>query len=261
MEMTSVSQAQLTEPVLNAYRQFVDVMEGRGRKAGMGNAISSLALIDRFYVSERSDAHVRPTLIAHRTESEIDERMSDYFERFFERDPVVLALAKATEDRKTVVLRVVAEDIEDSDYRKNFFEKPRVIERISFVERLQNRWLIMNVARRAPLRRFSDEEVSSLAAFSQLLFPLAAHRISSGLPADRKDRLSVEELETRFAHEFPALSARERQVCARTVIGMTSEATALDLRVGIGSVQTYRRRAFHRLEICSAFQLAHLILH
>ncbi len=260
MEMTSVSQTRLTDPVLNAYRQFVGGMEGRDRKAGMGNAINSLAPIDRFYVSERSEARVRPTLIAHRAESEIANRMSDYFERFFERDPVVRALEKATADGKIVVLRVVSEDIEESEYRQHFFEKPQVIERISFVERLQDRWLIMNVARRAPLRRFSEEEVSSLAAFSQLLFPLAAQRISAGLPPDRKDRLTVDELESRFANDFPELSPRERQVCARTVVGMTSEATALDLGVGIGSVQTYRKRAFHRLEICSAFQLAHLIL-
>ena len=57
--------------------------------------------------------------------------------------------------------------------------------------------------------------------------------------------------------KFPMLSPRERQVCARTAVGMTSEATALDLGVGIGSVQTYRKRAFQRLEISTAFQLAH----
>jgi len=261
MEMISLSQARLTDPVLNAYRQFVDVMERRDRKIGMGDAIGSLARVDRFYVSERSEARVRPTLIAYQAESEIADRMNEYFERFFERDPVVRALEKATEGGRTVVLKVVPEDIEEQDYRRYFFEKPQIVERISFVERLKDRWLIMNVARRAPLPRFNDEEVASLAAFSQLLFPLAALQLSTASQAAHSARLTVEELETRFAQEFPALSTRERQVCARTVVGMTSEATALDLGVGIGSVQTYRKRAFHRLEICSAFQLAHLILH
>lgn len=261
MEMISLSQARLTGPVMNAYRHFVDGMEGGDRKSGMDNAISSLAQVDRFYISERSGALVRPTLIAHRTEGPIANRMGDYFEQFFARDPVIRALENATENGNTVVLRVAPDDIEQSEYRKNFFEKPGVIERISFVERLQNRWLILNVARRAPLARFSDEEISSLATFSQLLFPLAVQRITSGQLGDRKNHLTVQEIEDRFVQQFPSLSPRERQVCARTVVGMTSEATALDLGVGIGSVQTYRKRAFHRLEICSAFQLAHLILH
>src|SRR5690606_8796784 len=107
------------------------------------------------------------------------------------RDPVVRALEKATEGGRTVVLKVVPEDIEEQDYRRYFFEKPQIVERISFVERLKDRWLIMNVARRAPLQRFSDEEVASLAAFSQLLFPLAALQPGHGA------RLTVEELETR----------------------------------------------------------------
>ncbi len=261
MEMISLAQTRLTGPVLNAYRNFLDAMEGDDQKAGMDSAINSLARIDRFYVSERTEARVRPKLIAHRTEDQIASRMSDYFERFFHKDPIVRALEKAIENGKMVVLRIVPEDIEEADYREHFFDTPNVIERVSFVERLQDRWLIMNVARRAPLPHFNDEEVSSLAALAQLLLPLPVRMTVAGQRVGRKDGLTVEDLESRFAQEFPALSPRERQVCARTVVGMTSEATALDLGVGIGSVQTYRKRAFHRLEICSAFQLAHLIMH
>lgn len=261
MEMISLSGPRMTESVLAAYRLFVDVMEGDDRRGGMDKAISSLARIDRFYVSERLEARVRPTLIAHRTESEISSRMTEYFDRFFQNDPVVRAMENATEDGHTVVLRVIPDDIEESDYRSHFFKQSNVIERVSFVQRLHNRWLIMNVARRAPLPRFSEEEVSSLAAFSQLLLPLASQHKATAQPVEPAYQLTIRDLEARFAHKFPALSPRERQVCARTVVGMTSEATALDLGVGIGSVQTYRKRAFHRLEICSAFQLAHLILH
>ncbi|SKB76207.1 helix-turn-helix domain-containing protein [Sphingopyxis flava] len=261
MEMISLSQAQLTSPVMNAYRHVVDGMDGRDRKSGMDDALSSLAPIDRFYVSERAAALARPTLIAHRTEAQIANRMGDYFDQFFARDPVVRALENATEGGTTVVLRIAPEDIEQPEYRKDFFERSAIIERISFVERLKDKWFILNVARRAPSPRFTEEEIQSLATFSRLLFPLAAQKNASEQLNYRKGHLTVQQLEERFAHEFPALSPRERQVCARTVVGMTSEATALDLGVGIGSVQTYRKRAFHRLEICSAFQLAHLILH
>lgn len=257
MEMIKLSQPRLTEPVLNAYRSFVDAID---QKQEMDSAISSLALVDRFYVSERIQVEVSPKLIAHRTEGMIAGRLGDYFDRFFRTDPVIRALEGATETGKTMVLRVLPEDIPEADYREHFFIKSNIIERVSFVERMQGRWLIMNVARRAPQPRFSDKEVDSLAAFSQLLLPLVARSSSSGQENTRTQGPTREDLEIRFAQQFPALSPRERQVCARTVIGMTSEATALDLGIGIGSVQTYRKRAFNRLEICSAFQLAHLIM-
>ena len=64
----------------------------------------------------------------------------------------------------------------------------------------------------------------------------------------------------RFGQLCPLLTQRELEVCARTVMGMTAEAIALDLSIGRASVLTYRQRAYGRLNVCSAYQLSTLIL-
>jgi DNA-binding CsgD family transcriptional regulator len=68
------------------------------------------------------------------------------------------------------------------------------------------------------------------------------------------------EIETRLGRRCPGLTGREREVCARTIVGMTAEAIAIDLGIGQSSVQTYRQRAYRRLNICSAYQLTPLVL-
>jgi DNA-binding CsgD family transcriptional regulator len=70
----------------------------------------------------------------------------------------------------------------------------------------------------------------------------------------------VSELEGRFARLFPDLTGRERQTCARAAIGMTAEGAALDLGIATSSILTYRKRAYRRLGVTSAYELARLVM-
>jgi DNA-binding CsgD family transcriptional regulator len=51
------------------------------------------------------------------------------------------------------------------------------------------------------------------------------------------------------------LSAREQQVCARALRGMSNPAIALDLGVQVSTVSTLRRRAFAKLGISTLSEL------
>lgn len=51
------------------------------------------------------------------------------------------------------------------------------------------------------------------------------------------------------------LPAREAQVCARILFGLSSAGIALDLSVGEGTIKTYRKRAYERLEMGSEREL------
>jgi len=42
---------------------------------------------------------------------------------------------------------------------------------------------------------------------------------------------------------------------------MTSQGIALDLGVGLNTVLTYRKRAYHRLQVTSPFELCALVTH
>lgn len=261
VQLSHLDQAPVSGAVMTAYRDVVGAIGSSEAGSRIDHAINTIAPIDRFYVSEREDSRRPPYLIAHRLESVLSDRMDDYMARYFRRDPVARAIEAARTSGGTVMMRVGPQDITEAEYRRPFFEEASIVERVSFVQRVSDRWLIMNVARRAPMPRFSDPELDALASLSLLLLPLAARQAKLDSSPRPLRNPSAAELEERFAQLFPLLSARERQVCARTAIGMTSEATALDLGIGIGSVQTYRKRAFQRLEISSAFQLAPLVMH
>jgi len=73
--------------------------------------------------------------------------------------------------------------------------------------------------------------------------------------------LTSEQLEERFARRWPALTPRERQVCARAAIGLSVEATAIDLGIAKTSVVTFRQRAYRRLGVTSPFELCGLVAH
>lgn len=262
MDLRILKNAPLKADVLRAFHGFVGAMGSEAEpQYCVEHAIRAVAPIDRFYLSERAAVSTPPTLIAHHVEWALAGRVGDYITRYFRRDPVVSAMERATDDGATVMLRVRSKDIAEREYRRSFFDEPEIVERVSFVQKFGGRWRILNVSRRTPSQAFSESELSSLACLSQLLLPLASRLAELERESAHGGSVGIREIERRFAASFPALTARERQVCARTVIGMTSEATALDLGIGIGSVQTYRKRAFQRLEICSAFQLAHLVLH
>lgn len=53
----------------------------------------------------------------------------------------------------------------------------------------------------------------------------------------------------------PDNAAREQQVCARVLWGMTNPGIALDLAVQLSTVKTLRRRALARLGISSLGEL------
>lgn len=156
------------------------------------------------------------------------------------------------------VLKVGPRDISEPAYRVPFFDEPKIVERISIVQRHSDRWLVLHVARRLSTGVFADRELDALAGLGQLLLPLVLrHR---DLQRSRSAVWNEDDVECRFAERYPGMTRRERQVCARAVLGMTTEATALDLGIGPASVHTYRRRAYARLGISSPYQLAKLIL-
>ena len=129
---------------------------------------------------------------------------------------------------------------------------------MSVIQRGADAWRVMSVARHASDGRFSDNEVSSLISLACLVLPM--------LPVNRARRRtvvapSVSEIEERFAKQYPCLTARERQVCARAAAGMTVEATAVDLGIAKTSVLTYRQRAYQRLGVTSPIELCTLVTH
>jgi len=173
-------------------------------------------------------------------------------------DPVCDAYQAAPRASNVAFLRVRPNDIASSGFRRQFYDEPGILERISIIQRGDASWRVMSVARHLSDGFFSDAEVELIVGLACLSLPMLP--LNRNRPAASR-RLSVTQLEERFGARFGALTLRERQVCARAAAGMTVEATAIDLGIAKTSVLTYRKRAYHRLQVTSPFELCALITH
>ena len=191
-------------------------------------------------------------------EPSLTSLLPSYHKHYLQLDPVWDAYRAAPADRDMALLRIRPGDISSAGFRRTFFDDCGIVERVSVIQRGAQQWRIMNVARHQNDGCFSDVELSSLVALASLALPM--------LPLNRKrgpaqTHLTVAQLEDRFASRFDELTARERQVCARAAIGMSVEATAIDLDIAKTSVLTYRRRAYNRLKVTSPYELCALVTH
>jgi len=186
----------------------------------------------------------------------VREQFPVYSALYLPIDPVGDAYRAAPRGSDAVLQRIRPGDIVSAGFRRRFFDEPGIAERISVVQRGNDGWRAMSVARHRSEGCFSDREVEGIVGLACLALPM--------LPLNRQrprkaERLSVTQLEERFAEAHRELPRREREVCARAVTGMTVEATALDLAIAKSSVLTYRKRAYARLGIGSPFELSALV--
>ena len=189
-------------------------------------------------------------------EPEVSDLFPTYTRWYLRRDPVGDAFDAAPRRNDVALQRVQPSDIASPAFRRAFFDDAGIVERISIIQRGNDAWRGINVARHASDGRCSDEELRSLIGLACLVLPM--------LPLNRRRNAAarpptIAELEKRFGDRCARLTEREREVCARAANGMSVEATALDLGIAKTSVLTYRQRAYQRLRVASPLALCALV--
>jgi DNA-binding CsgD family transcriptional regulator len=208
----------------------------------------------RIYLFEAAD---RETSSLHYffCESKLVNLFPAYKRWYMRQDPIGEAFSATPESNDIALQKVRPADIASRSFRRRFFEDAGIIERVSVVQRGVDAWRGISIARHTSHGYCSDDEIRSLIGLACLALPM--------LPLNRtqkpRPRLTVTQLETRFADRYTTLTSRERQVCARAAMGMSVEATAQELGIAKTSVLTYRQRAYQRLSVKSPFELSGLV--
>lgn len=229
------------------YKDVTSVMDG-------------LVHFDRFYLFDgRGTVDGLEPLHAKTEEGKPEVGHETYASRFLPADPVQQAINAASESGLMARLKVCPEDIVVPAYRA-MMEQAGVKERVSFVQGHGEGWRCVTFVRRVPYDGFSSQELVILEGFVRLLSPMVdrQRQLTGEVVQDRVARIA--DLERRFERICPELTARERQICARAAIGVSIEGTALELGVASSTVLTYRKRAYHRLGLTSAYELARLVM-
>ncbi len=191
-------------------------------------------------------------------EPAVAELFSTYSKWYQPLDPVCDAYKAVSRDNDVAILRVRPHDIASRAFRRQFYDDRGIIERLSVIQRGSDAWRVLSVARHRSDGYFSEEEVGVILNLACLALPILP--LNRGRPA-RSRKPGVNQLEERFADRNAELTLRQRQVCARAAVGMTVEATALDLGIAKTSVLTHRKRAYQRLGVTSPIELRALVTH
>ncbi len=258
MEILSIGKVQLSADVLRAYEAVLCALRSPGFDAAVVAGFRASLAWERLYVFHGARIEAAALRVA-RYEPCLEPMVPLYTREYMRSDPIRLAVDAFDEQTHTVALRLQPSDIAAEGYRRAFFEDRDIVERVSVLQRSEGGWRGVNIARHRREGPCNAKDLSTLAALGQLILPIIDRHFEAQGMAAWRESLAV--IEGRFLQDFPRLTERERQVCARAAVGMSVEATALDLDIGRTSVLTYRRRAYGRLGVSSPYGLAALVLH
>ncbi|RYE00713.1 MAG: hypothetical protein EOP61_13245 [Sphingomonadales bacterium] len=188
-------------------------------------------------------------------EPRLEAMLPTYSRHYHNIDPVCDAYSAAPCISDIAIQRIRPEDISSEEFRRRFFDQAGIVERVSIIQRGAHAWRVINVSRHRSTGMFSDGELDALLGLARLalpMLPLNRRRAQARLP-------SAQHVQDRLKLLFPSLTRREQEVCARATMGMSVEATAIDLGIAKTSVMTYRKRSYQRLGITSVHELCALI--
>ena len=135
-----------------------------------------------------------------------------------------------------------------TEHRRRVYEAHGMAERVSVVRAHPEGGLFaVNFYRHSHQAPFRDAQIAAFEAVAPALLSLANKHVEVGLPALREQTL--EHWRQRLVVLGVGLTARELDVCARLLQGMTQDGIAADLGLTVPTVKTYRNRAFERLGI------------
>jgi len=138
------------------------------------------------------------------------------------------------------------------EHRARVYEAHGVAERISVVEEESDGALFaVNFYRHGHQHALRDHEIADFSRLGNVVMVLARKHIALAAPVQEAHvglPAGVHQL-NRLRALQPDLTARELEVCARLLKGMSQEGIAADLGIALTTVKTYRNRAFARLGI------------
>jgi DNA-binding CsgD family transcriptional regulator len=176
----------------------------------------------------------------------------DYAEHYWKQDGLRRRLKGGP--RTVRVVRQASSAIADPGYRAACYDRAGIAERLTLYQGGPEA-IFASGYRTREHGPFSDIDVARLETFAPILLSAA----------DRHDRLvrhagprapGASEVVRRLLAGPQGLSAREAEIAAGLILGRTQPQIASDMALSLGTVITYRRRAYGKLGVASRAELS-----
>lgn len=180
----------------------------------------------------------------------------DYSRQYFAHDQLFKQLTEESEkSQQSSNGFLLAEKIDSANYKKDIFDKHKLIQRLSGVYLdNENCPIIFNLYRHQDQGYYSDLEMENF----QSMFPVLAKLLQGHFALAKQSR--QQDLREALLLQQPLLTPQEVEVCVRILKGMSYLGIAYDLGLKEPTVKTYRNRAFEKLNINYKNQLFSLFM-
>jgi DNA-binding CsgD family transcriptional regulator len=187
---------------------------------------------------------------------------SRYRKDFWKRDAIYQGLKASLSGYRSEIACVPAEEVGDAEFRHELFLTQGLAGRAMLVGERSDRLYGVSLFRNDGVGFFSDSERLLIQSVADTLISCVAkhHDLLARTRSLSALFASVDELASRFAQVPAQLSARECEVCARIVYGMSMKEIARDLGISAESGVTYQKRAFLRLGVANRSHLLRRLL-
>lgn len=156
--------------------------------------------------------------------------------------------------RETMLLKTGASDMTEA-HRQAIYVRHAMLERLSIVQcTAPGSVLAVNLYRHEGQGCFAGADVENLASVALPLIAAVRRHIDCLVAHD-----PAATMRDRLMRHHPALTERELDVLELLLRGLTYDGIAAQLGLGVGTVKTYRARAFERLGIHFKNQLFALL--
>lgn len=134
-------------------------------------------------------------------------------------------------------------------HRQRVYDAHGMVERVSIVRHQADDSLFaVNFYRHRHQSAFNDQHLAALESIGPMLLALA-RKHGELAPPDCSQRDWVRYWRSRLQFDEAKLTERELDVCARILAGWSLDGIAVDLKLSLTTVKTYRQRAFDRMGI------------
>lgn len=192
---------------------------------------------------------------SHDGSAKAQTRVENYLQRqYWVNDPAMVYAQTQLTGQDPMLMRVDVTRLKDPVVREEIW--PGICDRVVIAGKSRDRTYSMSILREGR-GGFSTADMERIGTSADLLISLLAkhEELTGSLKNDLTGAISsLPDIEARISNAS-ALTAREAEVCARILYGLTTTGIALDLGISNETVKTSRKLAYRRLKIGSEHEL------
>ncbi|MBC7955227.1 MAG: helix-turn-helix transcriptional regulator [Cytophagales bacterium] len=170
-----------------------------------------------------------------------------YADGLYRRDRTFDAARACATSGNALMLRLSAREFPNPEHREAIYRRHGVSERLSIAEpQADGSVLAVNLYHHDHQGAFADGELENFEHLAVGLLATVRRHIAL-VDTAKPARPNLAQLREALLQRCQAMPARELDVCARLLQGLSYDGIAADLGLSAATVKTYRRRAFERM--------------